>query len=222
MVLVELECHWFQNRKAIRKDIVESEMRYACEGVGDEAADQKGDDDQEQASVTMVCQKYRFSTRRSIAIVIAIMDCSGSFSSDIVYLARSLAWHLSGRICNAAGVALLLQPRQRNWSGPLRSCPVGDIQASPLFGQDHPRFPDKQNPREYTGALAGILRSTGFTTGHFLSTSLSTSLRIAWLRKPRGRGRLSLSAPSRRSRASTTCRDRDQNGGEAARPPSTG
>ena len=113
MVLVELKCYWPQNRKAKGKDIVESEMRYASKGVGDKAADQEGQDDQEYASVTVVCQIYRFKTRRSIAIELAIIDFSGSFSSDIVYLARSLAWHLSGCICDAAGVVLLLYPRQR-------------------------------------------------------------------------------------------------------------
>ena len=108
MVLIEFECHWSQNGKAIPENIVESEMRYASKDVGDEAADQEGHNDQEYASVTVVCQIYRFKTRRSIALELAIIDFSGSFSSDIVYLARSLAWHLSGCICDAAGVVLLL------------------------------------------------------------------------------------------------------------------
>ena len=56
MVLIEFECHWSQNGKAIPESIVESEMRYASKGVGDEAADQEGHNDQEYASVTVVCQ----------------------------------------------------------------------------------------------------------------------------------------------------------------------
>ena len=49
VVLIEFECHWSQNGKAIRENIVESEMRYASKGVGDEAADQEGHNDQEYA-----------------------------------------------------------------------------------------------------------------------------------------------------------------------------
>ena len=63
MVLIEFECHWSQNGKAIRENIVESEMRYASKGVGDEAADQEGHNDQEYASVTVVCQNIQIQNK---------------------------------------------------------------------------------------------------------------------------------------------------------------
>ena len=47
------------NTKAIPENIVESEMRYASKGVGDEAADQEGHNDQEYARVTVVCQNIQ-------------------------------------------------------------------------------------------------------------------------------------------------------------------
>lgn len=56
MVLIEFKCHWPQNRKAVWENIVESEMRYASKGVGDEAADQEAHDDQKRARVTVVRQ----------------------------------------------------------------------------------------------------------------------------------------------------------------------